>query len=147
MTGGGPISFGNHGFLYSSHQNKKSMEVLEKSLNQGELKKQHKNIPRQAQSLNNCTLVPTIDVVKLSGRAARVWLITFVLRGPRPAPERSRTSLIDRNWIQLIRVSSQPTFVNGLKRLGSSNARLSGRFNLVSLAGTYFLQGKSILHA
>ena len=34
-----------------------------------------------------------------------------------------------------------------LKRLGSSNARRSGQFNLVSLAGTHFFEGKSILHA
>ena len=32
-------------------------------------------------------------MVKLSGRAARVWLITFVLSPPRPAPEWSRTSV------------------------------------------------------
>jgi hypothetical protein len=34
-----------------------------------------------------------------------------------------------------------------LKRLGSSNARRSDQFNLVSLAGTHFFEGKSILHA
>ena len=80
-------------------------------------------------------------MVKLSGRAARVWLITFVLRGPRPAPEQSRTSLIDRiaELDSINQILESTRFVNGLKRLGSSNARRCGRFNLtLSLALTSF---------
>ena len=52
-----------------------------------------------------------------------------------------------RSRVDRKRVDSTQKRVSRLKRLGSSNARRSGQFNLVSLAGTHFFEGKSILHA